>query len=439
LIGWGISSGFVRHAGLPLLFLLFHTFGISAATGVPRLDPDYGATVDQWWAGYPFNPESSHYQPEIKSPSPFRELKPGDSIQEAIDSLPASGGTVKLAKGTYAGFQIVGRSHVHIVADEGATVLGRCRVASSREAMDYGTYDRHVSRRGQRLPHYWELHKKPTRDYYFRNLTFDGENEATSAIGLQRVYDVVFDQCTFQNYVNPKKGHPGLVWGHEGLNNIWCRDCRFLGECVYASYLDGCHGSGMIRCTVELSRFNSGGFLYLTNDDFTEDINENGRTDREEERTAKYIVIYKCTFNGNNHSAVQVTGENILVTQCEAKGRLGYFVGSDPRWADSDHKLAYRFHEFHLINNRVGQCREALMLSRNLAPVSCPPDVLVPRMGRATIRGNVVEDCPRLLKEITLPHPDFRKEGAKTATFEGPNVLENNTVAGKLIVKGELP
>ena len=411
----------------------------AAWQGVPRIDPNYSITVDRWWAGHPFNPEAPGYDPQIDSPAPVVALQAGASIQQAIDALPPEGGTLTLARGTYQGFEIVGRSHVHIRAEEGATILGRCTVASSREALDYGTYDRHVSRRGQRLARYWELHKNPTRDYYFRNLTFDGEGKAVSAVGLKRVYDVVLDGCTFQNYANPKKGHPGLVWGHEGLNNIWCRDCRFLGECVYASYLDGCHGSGMIHCTVELSRFNSGGFLYLTNDDFTEDINENGRTDRAEERTAKYIVIYGNTFEGNGYSAVQATGENVLVTKNTAQGRLQYFVGSDPRWADSDHQLAYHFYNFQIVDNRVGTCREALLFSRTLAPISCPPQVLVPYMGKAAIRDNVVESCPRLLREITLPHPDFRKEGARAATFDGPNVLRNNTIAGKRIAEGDVP
>jgi hypothetical protein len=60
-------------------------------------------------------------------------------------------------------------------------------------------------------------------------------------------------------------------------------------------------------------------------------------------------------------------------------------------------------------------------------------------MGQATIRDNLVESCPRLLKEITLPHPDFRKEGERTATFDGPNVLRNNTVAGRRIAEGDSP
>lgn len=209
-----------------------------ASTGVPRLDPNYSVNVEQWWASHPFNPESPQYDPQITSPAPVREIPDGASIQQVIDALPAGGGTVKLEPGSYDAFQIVGRSNVHVTADGNAIIRGPVRVASSREAMDYGRYDAAVSR-GRRNPQIWELHKQPTRNFYFRNLTFDGDHRHVGLVGLQRVYDVVFDRCTFQNGVNPKAGHPGQLWGHEGLNNIWCRQCRFLGECGYASYLDG--------------------------------------------------------------------------------------------------------------------------------------------------------------------------------------------------------
>lgn len=242
---------------------------------------------------------------------------------------------------------------------------------------------------------------------------------------------MVFENCTFQNGVNPRARHPGQLWGHEGLNNIWCRNCRFLGECVYASYLDGCHGSGMINCTVELSRFNSGGFLCLTNDDFTEDIKENGRIDREEERTAKYIVIYKNVFNGNNNCAVQVTGENILVTKNVVNGNLRYFVGSDPRWASTYPELKYHFYHFKIISNRVRECSEALLLLQNVAPVTVPKECEPPAMGKCAIRDNIFGRCPQLAKEKTLGIPVMRDRAvwSDKATFDGPNLIEGNRVS----------
>src|SRR5690606_28985909 len=138
--------------------------------------------------------------------------------------------------------------------------------------------------------------------------------------------------------------------------------CRFEGESLYAVYLDGAHGSGMIECTVKGDAFSSGGFLFLTNDDFTEDINENGRIDRPEERNAKYIIVVDNTFEGNLPTAVQVTGENVLVQGNVARGKFTNFVGVDPRFSHQAPELQYQFTDIYLIENAVGTCRRAFLL-----------------------------------------------------------------------------
>lgn len=147
------------------------TSGRSRPVGVPRIDPNYNIEVDQWWASHPFNPESPKYEPQIKSPVPVLKLTAGQSIQEAINKLPRQGGTIKLAPGDYGGFRIVARSNIHIISDGGAVIKGSCRIAVAPEAMDYGNYDRMASR-GQRDTRVWELHKHPTRNFCFKNLTF---------------------------------------------------------------------------------------------------------------------------------------------------------------------------------------------------------------------------------------------------------------------------
>ena len=427
----------MRHLLRPAacLFTLLLAFRAAPAAhdGVPRIDPDYRKEVQDWWASHPFNPESPRYDPEIRSPEPVVTLKRGDSIQDAIDELPSAGGTIRLTRGDYDGYRGVGRSNVHVLGEEGVVVRGAARYAGSAYALNYGDYDKHVSRRGRRKAEYWEAHKNPTRNFYVRDVTFDGGGTLVSAVGFQRVYDAVLDRCTFRNFRNPRRSHPGTVWGHEGLNNIWVRDSKFLGACVYACYLDGAHGCGMINNTVDLSKYN-GGFLYLTNDDFTEDINESGKTDREEERTAKYIVIYGNTYNGNASQALQVTGENILFASNIINGNLGFLVGSDPRWTDSDPEIRYHFYNFRIVNNTVnGNLATAVLFSRNLAEISCPPNIKhPPRMGKATIEGNTINGtCPQMLKEITLPHPNLRKEGKQEAEFDGPNVVRDNVVKGQ--------
>ena len=136
-------------------------------------------------ASHPFNPESPKYEPQIKSPVPVLKLTAGQSIQEAINKLPRRGGTIKPAPGSLKakGFgdgstQAIPklrlrlpRSNIHIISDCGAVIKGSCRIAVAPEAMDYGNYDRMASR-GRRDTRVWELHKHPTRNFYFKNLTF---------------------------------------------------------------------------------------------------------------------------------------------------------------------------------------------------------------------------------------------------------------------------
>lgn len=410
--------------------------------GVPRIDPDYNADVEDWWTTHPFNPESAKYQPLIKSPEPVVTLEPGANLQEAIDNLPATGGTLKLTAGEYQrGFQIIGKSNIHVIGEGKVIVKGSFRYAGNQWARNYGPYDSAVSRRGKRIKEVWEAHKKPSMNYYVKGITFDGENDRVTAINLQRVYDVVIDDCVFENFRNPNSHHPGTVSGHEGLNNIWCRNSTFKGAGVYVCYLDGTHGSGFINCTIDINKYN-GGFLFLTNDDFTEDINENGKTDREEERTAKYIVLYGNTYNGNNGggAAFQTTGENILFTKNKINGSIKHLCGSDPRWTDSDPEICYHFYNYKIINNEVNTVTDSVLIERNLAMISCPKHIKYPpRMGKVTIRDNKFGAVGRaLLQQVTLSHPEFHGTGSKVAEFDGPNVLKNNTVGGKLIAEGDI-
>jgi chitodextrinase len=382
-----------------------------AFNGVPRIDPDYSTTVDKWWFVHPFNPESSNYSPTINSPSPVVNLTSGQSIQTAINGLPASGGTIKLAAGTYGRFDISGRSNVHIISDGGAVITGASVIAVSTRAHNYGEFDRYTSRY-ERRAEYWNDLKNPTRNFYFKNIIFDGQNSTTIGVTLKRVYDVVFDNCVYRNFRDPASGHPGPVAGHMGLNNIWYRNCHFVGSSRFATYLDGAHGCGAINCTVEGPNFGSGGFLYLTNDDFTEDINENGRIDREEERNAKYIVIYNCQYNGGIYSGLQTTGENILFMKNRFTGGIRYAVGVDSRAASAFPELQYKFTNLFVIGNTVPQNTFALLNLNNMG-VSAPN--IDPIMGQYRITGNRISGSSQLVNVQVGP-------------IEGPNVICGNCV-----------
>jgi chitodextrinase len=365
----------------------------SQAVGVPRLDPDYNVKVTSWWATHRFNPESSSYNPAISSPTPIVDLTSGQSIQTAINSLPSTGGTIRLAAGTYSAFDIVARNNVHVISSGGAVIRGHCVVAVSDRARSYADFDRGLHAND---PNYVRDFRNPTKNFYFKNLIFDGGGTLQSGMILKRVYDIVFDGCTFRNFYDPRTSHPGVVNGHMGLNNIWFRGCHFVGNSRWVTYLDGCHGCGMINNTIEGPNFGSGGFLFLTNDDFSEDENGNGTIERREERNAKYIVIYNNTYNGSIYSGLQVSGENILFKNNRFTSSVVRALGVDTKWSDINPSLVYASTDIYVVGNTFGQVVQSLINLFNYgsgAPAGKSPAI----MGRYHIWGNRTGPIPQLV------------------------------------------
>lgn len=123
---------------------------------------------------------------------------------------------------------------------------------------------------------------------------------------------MVFDDCTFQNYIDLESNHLGLISGRMGSKNVWVRNCTFSGSQRYALYLDGCHGCGVMDSYID-EHFPSGALLFLTNDDFSKDYNNNGIADDNEKKTAQFNVIYNNTFEGWIPVAASIMGSNNLV------------------------------------------------------------------------------------------------------------------------------
>lgn len=389
------------------------------AVGVPRLDPEYGIAVAAWWAGHPFNPDSPLYRPQIDSPHPRLNVADyGNDIQRAIDALPAGGGTVVLPAGQYAGgFTISARSNVHLISPGGAVITGPCnRIVVAPVAHDYKSFDRKVL---QHDPEAWAALTYPTRNFYVKNLIFDGGGTDVSAVLLQRVRDVVFDGCVFRNYRDPRTGHPGLVCGHMGLHNIWFRNCHFVGNSRWATYLDGAHGSGMINCRVE-DAF-SGGFLWLTNDDFTEDYNGGGTIDLDEMRCASYTAIYGCTFAGRVNSCVTYQGAHLLVKQCTVEKPVAMLVAFENRCSMVWPEVVYPFLDCVLANN-TATVNDALLSIRHLRLNR--PDIHRPgQIGQYVVTGNRVT--------FTSPVKELVKVVTDEGAIAGPNYAGGNMVDGK--------
>lgn len=400
--------------------------GMSSAAGAVNLAPnagpggmpshtiEYGADVEVWWAGHPFNPESSGYVPvgQLPSPEPVVNVRRqhGGDVQAAINRLPATGGTLLLEPGTYGTFEIIGRNNVHIVSPGGAIIrgAGSNQILGCELARDYSAFNRAVAKdeagsvacaTGERV-----------RNVYFKNIEFDGANASLVAVNIRAATDVVFDRVTFRNFRDPADFHRGLVSGSAMIENIWVRGSRFAGKERYALYLDGAHSSGVLESDIDYS-FGSGGLLFLANDDFSQDYNRNGRWDPDELRIANYIVVARNRFGAdgsqaNLHTAVSVTGANALIAHNQTHRRLELLAEFPVRCSQRWPNLSYEHFGHRVIGNDVQET--AILADFDARLVSCRENTA--RLGRYSVRDNVVRRQDQLNQVV-------RERGV----VEGPN------------------
>lgn len=308
--------------------------------GVPFEPTGYGREVRDWWAGHLYNPDSPNaWTGKIDSPQPrinvadVRAANPKTTtagIAEALAQLPETGGTLffpkagspyilqapaELTKNYYpllAQILVLRRGSIHFVSD-GATIrseptkdidadwpddVNSMFTFSSMEYADKGTMQR------------------PSCNFYFQNLTFDGGQAVPAAIFFRHCGDILFDNCTFTNFRKPRVGHPGLVSAACCTDNLWARDCTFE-EGRNGIYYDGVHNGGVLRCTFG-PKIEQHAVLLLTNNDMV--------VLSVAHRTAQYFVVADSTFKGPGRGCVTMTGANCLVTGNTATGPYGHFL-----------------------------------------------------------------------------------------------------------------
>ncbi|MBI2617820.1 hypothetical protein HYW55_06830 [Candidatus Gottesmanbacteria bacterium] len=356
------------------------------------------------------------------------------NIQTAIESLPQSGGTLIFDPGTYVNnISLVGRSNVHFIAPNGGvTILGGFSTSSSLEtpsniaggplAVNYSSFNRCLFYNDD--PNHQacvDTVLNPIKNIYFKNITFDGENVAQVAFFIRAARDVVFDSVTFQNFVDPKAYHAGPVNGNATLANIWCRGCHFIGSQRYAWVLDGVHGGGIINSRVE-NGFGSGAILFLTNDDFTVDLNKNGTFDLAEQRMSNYGVVHGNSFAGS-YAIVNATGANILIKDNTVDGIITNFATFDIR--NSNRAVAYEYYGNRIVENTTNGV--ANYFSEFGGPLPCPsssypnPDYCG-RIGKYAVRANTINNSPSL--DYLVYHDP------NTQVVDGPNTICDNIVNG---------
>jgi hypothetical protein len=204
------------------------------------------------------------------------------------------------------------------------------------------------------------------------------------------------------------------------LDNVWCRECRFAGRQRWALYLDGLHGGGVLNSRIE-DGFAVGGLLFLTNDDFTRRRGGGPAWEPGDQRTGAYIVVYGNTFAGGSYQAMGMAARHVLIKGNVAEGPLprgfaGFDTKSSMIWPD----LVYEYFGNKVIGNRTGDLPGLAGFDQSGGTYN-PSWSNRARIGRYTVRDNVVEGAPSLTTLVE-----------ERGSVEGPNTVAGNCVNGRV-------
>jgi hypothetical protein len=392
---------------------------------------DYEMDVETWWANHPFNPENSNYIPVggIASPEPVLDVQGqyGGNIQAAIDALPSTGGTLYFDPGTYTNaFQLVGKNNVHFISPGGAILRGGPGwIVGCQQALNYSDIAAGVHSHDPKSIACVTTNR--IQNIYFKNITFDGGGLALNAINLSAAKGVVFDHVVFQNFSDSAIPYLGIVDGNVNLENIWFRGTHFAGRARWAMYLDGAHFSGVVQSQIDFNfgdmNSSSGGLLFMTNDDLNGDYNQNGTFEPNEKRNANHIVVAHNTFGADGgeamHTGIAMNGTNILIEKNKVLRyvyRFALFMGK----CDAINPgVDMHFYDLKVIGNSTKSAD--IFTQVDGSKYDCNLQNNTMGVGRYVVRDNVIDapSLPALVWESSPP-------------IEGPNIMDNNCVGGKL-------
>ncbi len=375
--------------------------------GVPDLPINYSQDVKTWWDAHPFNKESPNYRPDITSPANQVNVQTqfGGNIQAAINSLPASGGTLIFPAGTYSStFQLIDRDNIHFIGQGNVVInlTAEAVIAGCQMSTVYADISAQVAAKNPTAIECITTGR--TKNIYFKNLTFDGMNARLQAISISASKNILFDDVTLQNFVDPLDHHRGLVSGNAVLDNIWFRNTHFVGKERFALYLDGLHGGGVIESVVE-GNFGSGGFLFLTNDDLSRDYNNNGTLEMGELRTANHVVVAYNTYAGPVFNGANFTGRDSMVYKNTSLNTIGNALGYfDSKSSHVDKNLVYDYYGNMVIGNKTKGVKYLMEIK---ASVTCPLLTNCSHEGRYTVTDNLVEGAGNFVKAVNEVNTEF--------------------------------
>jgi hypothetical protein len=397
--------------------------------GVPTLPIDYSLDVEDWWREHPFNPASPNYKPNIFTETPVVNVNDhGGDVAAAIAALPADGGTILFPDGgTYhvptTGIKIEARNNIHFVSDGRATVT--VPAGFNGVPNDNGGYNS-VLFQFQSVAGDWHDDNyandaalaNPIRNFYFKNLVFDADGQANTIMNFWTTNDVVFDNCEFRGGVT-QEIHIG-AW----CDNFWARGCFFTGDGSHAVVWDGTHGSGFLNCKFDFD-YHPVAIVFLSNDDCSRDVIDNGVWDDKEVRLGAYIAVVNNVFgeNGSNSvEAIAASTRRTLVKDNVSYGNGPRFFGLAPRCTQMgiSPTLNYEYYDNRLVGNTTYGTLQNFAVFRTNPDGNCVPTTAYSRTGKYEVRGNVVHSVMG----------DFVKEEISAGNpMQGPNLVCGNCVS----------
>lgn len=396
--GDGTVKARVFHNGYEDSPVASRTFDIQpehVAGAVPFFPVGYDQTVDDWWDEHHYNPASPNFIPleavtsnttAIINVDDARTSNPGTTtggIAEALALLPPEGGTLWFpASGSpyviteptqedgydnlydcFGSVLILEKSNIHFVSN-GAVIEGQLPDVNGRLMFGFESNDFH---------HRHTL-QVPSRNFLFQNIIFDGGWDGTttdttvaySAFLFRHTCDVLFQECTFQNFKRDPGGvHGAYINASSKSDNIWMRNCDFIGDAQFQIYLDGTHNSGAVNCTFETPR---GVAALFTNNDVA--------NWSAEERTIQYFVMNNCDITGGSASYVAIAGAsmaNCLFSHNRVRGPFATFFQQIGRGESSIVPyLRYSGLGLSIHHNVVEDCTMGFLFDREVAQWSGP-------------------------------------------------------------------
>lgn len=327
---------------------------------------NFDQDVMTWWGAHPLNPNSANSIRNIVSPVNQLDVDADYSgvLQDAIDALPVTGGKLILGNGPYDVSSVVGKSNVHFIGN-GTTVMRGISLLGGTPCLTILAWNEAI---GNRTAEAMEIVANKPRNYYFKDIIFDGDNNSpyTDGYGIicRAVRDFICDDCTFQNYaLYSPPSHIGAVTVHGMCDDLYFRRCHFSPPGYVGSYIDGCFGAGHIDCVFDDGFLNQR-VLYMCNNDFTFDVDSSSIISENEMRNAKYIFMVNCSFSANgmqDNAMFVATGGHILVDRNTVVGAISYFARFFTyRRLQGD--CQYSSIDLHVTNNTTGIVQEYFVM-----------------------------------------------------------------------------